>query len=204
MSNRKTRERILDVAEEIISAHGMAGLRLKDVAERVGIQPPSVFTHFDGREAIGDAVAHRVLDRIARVLETALDEGSDPESRLRRGARAVAGHLYDHPGHTRMLLRDLARTSADDELELSSPAVDRIGKRVDQLLSDGAATGAFRPFPSGAFLPLLEGAIVASIGWAGFRPEDGQPAGELSREALVDRIEDVAWALVRPHPAHSR
>jgi AcrR family transcriptional regulator len=195
---RNTRDRILDVAEEIISRHGMAGLRLKDVAERVGIQPPSVFTHFEGREAIGDAVAHRVLDRIAHVIEAAFEEGGGPEAQLRRGARAAAGHLFDHPGHTRMLLRDLARTSNDQELALDSPAVDRIGERVDRLLSEGAEAGAFRPFPSGAFLPILEGAIVASIGWAGFRPEDGHPVTELTREALVARIEDVAWALVRP------
>lgn len=198
MSASSTRDRILDVAEEIVARHGMEGLRLKDVAERVGIQPPSVFAHFDGREAIGDAVAHRVLERIARVLEAALDAGGSPAERLRRGARAAAGHLYDHPGHTRLILRDLTRTRTGPELALWSPAMERISGHVDRLLDEGVAAGCFRPLPPGAFLPALEGAIVASIGWAGFREEDGLPAVAISRAELVDRIEDLAWSYVRP------
>jgi AcrR family transcriptional regulator len=196
-SERSTRERILDVAEEIVSRHGMEGLRLKDVAERVGIQPPSVFAHFEGREAIGDAVAHRVLEQIASVLEEALGGGGSPEESLRRGARAVAGHLYDRPGHTRMILRDLARTRTGPELALWSPAMARIGRRVDALLAEGVRAGAFRTLPAGAFLPTLEGAIVATIGWSGFREQDGRPAVTLSREEVVERVEDLAWAYVR-------
>jgi len=63
-----TRDRILEVAEEIISRSGMEGMRLKDVAARVGIQPPSIFAHFEGREAIGNAVAARVLDQLAALV----------------------------------------------------------------------------------------------------------------------------------------
>lgn len=198
MSKRSTRERIVDVAEEIISLHGMEGLRLKDVAERVGIQPPSVFTHFEGREAIGDAVAHRVLEQIAAVLDAALAAGGDEEARLRRGARAVAGHLYDHPGHSRMILRDLARSRSGPELELWSPAIERISAEIERLLAAGVRIGVFRPIPTGAFLPVLEGAIVASVGFSGFRENDGRPATHVGRDELVARIEDVAWAYVRP------
>jgi len=197
VSARSTRDRIVDVAEEIISRHGMEGLRLKDVAERVGIQPPSVFTHFEGREAIGDAVAHRVLAQIAAVLDAALDERGDEEARLRRGARAVAAHLFDHPGHTRMILRDLARSRSGPELALWSPDLARIGERVEALLAAGARSGAFRLVPTGAFLPVLEGAIAASVGWSGFREADGRPAVDLTREEIVARIEDLAWAYVR-------
>lgn len=201
MSTRSTRDRIVDVAEEIISRHGMEGLRLKDVAERVGIQPPSVFTHFEGREAIGDAVAHRVLEQIAAVLDAALDDGGDEEARLRRGACAVTAHLYDHPGHARMILRDLARSRPGPELVLWSPALRRIEERVEALLVTGAESGAFRPVPIGAFLPVLEGAIVASLGWSGFSGDDGRPAVDLTREEIVERIEDLAWAYVRPQAA---
>jgi len=199
----RTRQRILEVAEEIIARHGMEGLRLKDVAERVGIQPPSVFTHFEGREAIGDAVAQRVLEQISSVLEVALEHGGDEATRLRRGARALAGHLYDHPGHTRLILRRLARTRAGPERSLFSAALERMSTRIDGLLTAGVRSGAFRPVPPGAFLPVLEGAILASVGWAGFREDDGRPAVDLPREALVARVEDLAWAYLRhrSHPA---
>jgi len=138
-----TRERILEVAEEIIARQGMEGLRLKEVAERVGIRPPSVFTHFEGREAIGDAVAHRVLEQIADVVEAPLAAGGAAEARLRRGTRAIAGHLWDHPGHARMILRDLTRTRSGPELALWSPP--RLTESVDALLEAGVRSGASAP-----------------------------------------------------------
>lgn len=192
-----TRDRILDVAESLIARHGMEGLRLKDVAERVGIQPPSVFAHFEGRDAIGDGVAQRVLEQIARVLETALAGDDGPELRLRRAARAAAEHLFDHPGHTRLILRDLARTRTGHEIELWSPDTERIGNRIEAVLEEGRAAGVFRALPHGAFLPMLEGATVALIGWNGFG-EDGAPATSRTREEIVDRVEDLAFAYVRP------
>ncbi len=197
-----TRERILEVAEELVARHGMEGLRLKDVAERVGIQPPSVFAHFGGREAIGDAVAHRVLSRIAEALGAELSRPDSPERRLRAGVRTVAEHLYDHPGHTRLILRDLARTRTGDELSLWSPEVVRLVDQVDALLAEGAREGAFREVPTTSFFPMIEGAIVAMIGWAGFQ-EDGRPSTSASRAQIVERVEDLAWSYVRPVAAPS-
>ena len=83
------------------------------------------------------------------------------------------------------------------ELALWSPDLARIGERVEALLAAGARSGAFRLVPTGAFLPVLEGAIAASVGWSGFREADGRPAVDLTREEIVARIEDLAWAYVR-------
>lgn len=195
-ASSSTRERILQVAEEIVSRHGMEGLRLKEVAERVGIQPPSVFAHFEGREAIGDGVAQRVLATIAAVVDAALTGPGDAEARLRSGVRAIAEHLYDHPGHTRLILRDLARTRTGSELELSSPEFYGMAERIEALLSEGARAGRFRDVSTWTFLPAIEGAIVALIGFSGFE-EDGRPATSLTRSEVSDRAEDLAWAWVR-------
>lgn len=194
--SRSTRDRILEVAEELIARHGMQGLRLKEVAERVGIQPPSVFAHFDGREAIGDAVAVRVMGALTVVIEKAVSSTNDLEAMLRIGVRAMAEHLYDHPGHTRLLLRDMARTRSGQELAVWSPDVPRLEADIDALLAAGAAQGVFRPIPPATFLPVLEGALCSLIGWAGFA-EDGRPVTPLSREEVADRIVDLAWAYVR-------
>lgn len=195
-----TRERILGVAEEIISRKGMEGMRLKDVAAQVGIQPPSIFAHFDGREAIGNAVAARVLDQLAALVERETEDRSDPAQALRRGVRAVARHLYDRPAHARLLMRDLARTrSGHEELEMWTPAQNRIEARIAALMEAGLALGRFRPLAPEAFLPIVEGAILALIGWSGFDAE-GLPTSPFSRDEIESRAVEVALLCVGVDP----
>jgi AcrR family transcriptional regulator len=191
-----TRERILEIAEEMISRGGMDGLRLKDVAERVGIRPPSVFAHFDGREAIGDAVAARIVEQIAIVIGNALDEGGSAEERLRAGVRAFAGNLWENPAHARMLMRDLARTRRTGELDIYTPLVDVVQERVAHLLAEGESQGVFRKVDPSAFIAQIQGAVLGRIGWAGFH-EDGRPAADLAPGELEAEAEDLALAYVR-------
>ena len=54
---------------------------------------------------------------------------------------------------------------------------------------------AFRELDARSFLPQVEGAILATIGWMGFQ-EDGRPVVSLSREEVQARAEDLALAMV--------
>jgi AcrR family transcriptional regulator len=51
-----TRLEILDAAWEICRTEGLAGLSLRDVARRVGMQAPSLYSYFDSKHAIYDAM----------------------------------------------------------------------------------------------------------------------------------------------------
>jgi AcrR family transcriptional regulator len=51
-----TRQEILDAAWDIVRAEGLAALNLRDIARRVGMQPPSLYVYFDSKHAIYDAM----------------------------------------------------------------------------------------------------------------------------------------------------
>ncbi|WP_109508944.1 TetR/AcrR family transcriptional regulator [Nocardioides speluncae] len=51
-----TRREILDAAWAVAHEKGIAALTLKDVAERVGMRPPSLYSHFASKNAIYDAM----------------------------------------------------------------------------------------------------------------------------------------------------
>jgi AcrR family transcriptional regulator len=51
-----TREEILEAAWEQVRTSGLAGLSLRDVARTVGMQPPSLYSYFDSKNAIYDAM----------------------------------------------------------------------------------------------------------------------------------------------------
>ena len=52
----QTRREILDAAWEVVRAQGLTGLTLRDVATRVGMRAPSLYSHFDSKHAIYDAM----------------------------------------------------------------------------------------------------------------------------------------------------
>jgi len=106
-----TREKILEAAEWLIALHGIEGFQLTDVADAVGIRPPSVYAHFEGREAIAQEVAYRLYRGIQTELKTDRFERGDPSKELRRVIRKVARYYAQHPAHLRLTLRDLNQTA---------------------------------------------------------------------------------------------
>jgi AcrR family transcriptional regulator len=51
-----TRREILDFAWEIARRDGLGSLTLREVADRMGMRPPSLYSHFDSKNAIYDAM----------------------------------------------------------------------------------------------------------------------------------------------------
>jgi AcrR family transcriptional regulator len=51
-----TKAEILDAAWEQVRANGLAALSLRDLARTVGMQPPSLYSYFDSKNAIYDAM----------------------------------------------------------------------------------------------------------------------------------------------------
>ena len=52
----RTRREILDAAWQVARDQGLTGLTLRDVADRVGMRAPSLYSHFDSKHAIYDAM----------------------------------------------------------------------------------------------------------------------------------------------------
>jgi AcrR family transcriptional regulator len=78
-----TRREILDAAWALAGEVGLANVTLRDLARRVGMQPPSLYSHFESKNAIYDAMfgqawseyeAHALaeLDRLPEHPRTAI------------------------------------------------------------------------------------------------------------------------------------
>lgn len=68
-----TRAEILDAAWELCRAEGLAGLSLRDLGRMVGMQAPSLYSYFDSKHAIYDAMfAQGCQDFVEGQLKVAL------------------------------------------------------------------------------------------------------------------------------------
>lgn len=76
-----TRREILDVAWEIARRAGLAAITLREVAEQIGMRPPSLYSHFASKSAIYDAMFAQAWTEFASVFDALA-----PSPRNHRGA----------------------------------------------------------------------------------------------------------------------
>src|SRR3954447_22712553 len=81
-----TKAEILDAAWELVRREGLAGLSLRDLARRVGMQAPSLYSYFASKHAIFDAMfAQGSREFVAR--EATLEPSGDRLRDLQAGMR---------------------------------------------------------------------------------------------------------------------
>lgn len=83
-------EQMLDAAEYLFSQHGFYGVTLKDVAQRVGVQPSLMHYYFDDKKALFEAV----FDRRATVTRDRRVAALDAYERECEGKPTVEGALH--------------------------------------------------------------------------------------------------------------
>ena len=144
-----SREKILEVAEELFARQGFAGVSLADVASRVGLRKPSLFHHFPGKVALYAEVCEGVLARIAARVRPALDAPGLASLRLERAIGSLIDALAEHRGTARLLLRSLLEDdlfSAEDQARLVplDRALAELVQSFQELLREGIESGEFR------------------------------------------------------------
>jgi AcrR family transcriptional regulator len=94
-----TRREILDAAWEIARRDGLAAVTLREVAGRIGMRSPSLYSHFDSKSAIYDAMFAQAWNELCVVLKA-----TEPlPAAAREAMLAAAGAFFD------FAVADLAR-----------------------------------------------------------------------------------------------
>jgi TetR/AcrR family transcriptional repressor of nem operon len=83
-SKANVREAILVAAREAAMAYGYGGLNFRDLAEAVGVKAASISYHFATKALLGEAVARRYWEDIARDLEAISTNAGSPTEALQR------------------------------------------------------------------------------------------------------------------------
>lgn len=108
-----TAERILDVAEALFAERGLAGTAVRDIAREAGLTAPSLYNHFDGKQALYEAVLGRGVQPLFAIIhgiETRF--AAAPDQVRDSGARAAAtyevldaimDHLASHPNIAKLI-----------------------------------------------------------------------------------------------------
>jgi AcrR family transcriptional regulator len=126
------RQEILAVAWEVARERGVAGLTLREVAARVGMRAPSLYTHFDSKHAIYDAMYAEAWNEYSAVIH-AIEVPASPRALLRLMVRSFFDFaLADLARHQLMNIRTIPDFTPSAESYASAV---RVYGRMRELLA---------------------------------------------------------------------
>lgn len=108
-----TRERIVDVAVQLVDGEGVEAISMPKLSKHLGVGVMSLYTHVDSKDDLLDAVAQRVLASLPA------PSGEDWQTRLARHFWDLRAALVRHPGlGTVLATKNVAVPAVFDLLEL--------------------------------------------------------------------------------------
>ncbi len=124
------RREILAAAWACAREHGVAAVSLRDVAERVGMQAPSLYSYFASKYEIYDAMFSQGQVELAETMEF-LPEENLTRGDFRAGARAFFAFCTSDPARYQLLFQRTIPgfTPSEESYRLAVEALDRFRRQ---------------------------------------------------------------------------
>jgi AcrR family transcriptional regulator len=142
--------RILDAAQQVFLKRGYQSASLDEIAETAPASKPTIYAHFDGKEALFEAVVARVIEGLTN-FDGFQPKGRSVQDRLASlGTEVVERFIDDTIGITRATIAEADRFPALSR-HVHEAGRDRAASAVSYVLND--ATHALSRGPKGPFGP---------------------------------------------------
>ena len=132
-----TAARIMDVAERLFAERGYAETTLRAVAAAVGIQNPSLYSHFASKEALYEAVLERAVKPLLEVLQAAAASEEPSEGDIL--IDVVMNHL-EHTPHLARLIHHEAVTGGVHLARLARVWIKPLANQAVEILKKTAGS----------------------------------------------------------------
>ena len=179
--------RILDAALDALASDPEASMA--EIARRAGVVRATIYVHFPTREALLDAVTHRAIAEVARVVDAAEPHRGPPAEAL---ARVVTAR-WQRLGRYHALVAINTQQHGHAELRQRHSSV---LATLEPLIERGQADGTFRAdVPVAWHLSMLMALIHAASGELG--------AGRVTdADAATALVATILGAVSDRHAAH--
>lgn len=170
----------MEAAWSVAEEKGLAQITLRDVAARVGMRAPSLYSHFESKHAIYDAMFGQAWSDFERVASAELEAlPESPRDAVRRTARVFFDFATANPAR-HQLMNHRTIPGFEPSPEAYAPAV-RVLERGRQLFRD---LGLADPADFDVWIAMVGGLINQQL---------ANDPGGTRWSALLDRALDI-WA----------
>jgi AcrR family transcriptional regulator len=175
-----TRKEIIEAAWQLAQEQGLAEFTLRDVADRVGMRAPSLYTHFESKHAIYDAMFGQAWSDFEQVaLAEFAQPPATPRAAVRRAARVFFDFAVANPAR-HQLMNQRTIPGFEPSPESYAPAV-RVLQLGEELFRN---LGVNDPADADLYTAMIDGMINQQL---------ANDPGGTRWSTLLDRAVDV-WA----------
>lgn len=100
-----TRAEILGAAWELSRQSGLAGLSLRELAARVGMRAPSLYSYFDSKDAIYDAMFRQGYEELGRAMAESEREGTIDRAGVKRATHRFFEFCTEDPQRYQLMFQ---------------------------------------------------------------------------------------------------
>ena len=201
----KTRELLLDVAEQVVAAKGILGFHLKDLSEPLNIKVPAIYKHFKSRDDVLLALSYRFVEKLAQ--QFVFSDDSIGVSL----AQVISDYIdfrIDHPAYVRLSLNDFATPSGGNEYvkeaaggdfseNMTSGPLAPMHQRIHDFVTEGQKRGIIRNIQSVDLYRVINAQVTYMLVF----PNDRLlRKGEASKDKIADikeHVQDLVFRYLR-------
>jgi AcrR family transcriptional regulator len=178
------RERILEEAVKLFYERGFSGTTLDDIAGKLGVTKPFIYTHFRSKVDLLEAICRPTIEMSLDAIASAAAEPGRPSDRLFRGVVRFSKVVLQRQANIAVYFREEKNLS-----EAGLADVNALRKRFDRTLSDLLEEGLRENEFTIPDVRLAALAIGGMVSWA---YTWYQPNGRLTIDALCTDLARLA------------
>ena len=187
------RERILEEAVKLFYERGFSGTTLDDIAGKLGVTKPFIYTHFRSKVELLESICRPTIEMSLGAIAQAAEQPGTASERLYRGVIDFSKVVLQRQANIAVYFREeknLSATGLDD--------INALRKRFDRVLSDllqeGARAGEFTIADVRVAALAIGGMVSWAYTWY-------QPNGRLSIDEVGAKLARFAVQMVGVQPA---
>ncbi|MBV8456425.1 MAG: TetR family transcriptional regulator [Acetobacteraceae bacterium] len=188
------RERILQEAVALFYEHGFTGATLDDVAARLGVTKPVIYSYFRSKMELLEAICRPTIELSLQALAEAAAGAGSATERLYRAMVDFTQVVLGRQANIAIFFRE---EKSLDPVALAR--IDALRKEYDRVLSgllaEGVANGEFEVADENIAALAIGGMISWAYTW--YRPE-----GRLSIDEVCERMAQLALQMVGARHLH--
>jgi AcrR family transcriptional regulator len=190
------RQRILDQAQRLFTAHGYHGVSIRDIAQACGLSNAVLYYHFGSKRNLYFEVLKKHISTLTLCLQEAGAIEGTCRERLARMAHAYAQMILEYQDTVQLLLRDLAQFEWGEIVQMLPDLKALTRSPLAAVLEEGIASGELRALDVQRVDVVLMGMIS---GLVAFRAR--QPGLTTTLDEDVALVMDVLFAGIGPSSA---
>ncbi|MFT4199707.1 TetR/AcrR family transcriptional regulator [Gordonia sp. (in: high G+C Gram-positive bacteria)] len=172
---------VLECAEELF-ADGIDNTKVEDIAAAAGIAPRTLYSVFDGKQQIIDAVCDGHRRALVAHAETVAAPATTPLEALILGVRGANQYFVEHPNYLKMELRESRAWSSENPSfsPIWYQTFDTQKRLFDRCIADGSVRAGDADAYARALLAIQQSQLAHWV-------DENEPTGT----NVSDRIEDL-------------